>query len=165
MTSLEVLSIRTWSDLLKQTRSSETWLYSDYPCGPVVASPIWPVNGPLPSAVMSLAHLCCSFQCQLALDCGVPNLLAAIVSGNHSSMTAEGTVYLLHFERPYRGRSRHYLGSTRNLEQRLASHRTECSLQASRWQPRKASTASTSARRSQAGGSQAMLSCLVAKTR
>lgn len=38
-------------------------------------------------------------------------------------MTDEGTVYLLHFEHPCRGRSRHYLGFTRNLEQRIESHR------------------------------------------
>jgi predicted GIY-YIG superfamily endonuclease len=38
-------------------------------------------------------------------------------------MTVEGTVYLLHFERPYKGRMRHYLGFTRNLEQRLENHR------------------------------------------
>jgi hypothetical protein len=38
-------------------------------------------------------------------------------------MEIDGTVYLLHFERPYKGRSRHYLGFTRNLEQRLESHR------------------------------------------
>jgi predicted GIY-YIG superfamily endonuclease len=38
-------------------------------------------------------------------------------------MTVEGTVYLLHFERPYKGRMRHYLGFTRDLEQRLANHR------------------------------------------
>jgi predicted GIY-YIG superfamily endonuclease len=38
-------------------------------------------------------------------------------------MNVEGTVYLLHFERPYRGRSQHYLGFTRNLTQRLENHR------------------------------------------
>jgi len=39
------------------------------------------------------------------------------------SMETDGTVYLLHFERPYKGRSRHYLRFTRNLEQRPESHR------------------------------------------
>jgi hypothetical protein len=39
-------------------------------------------------------------------------------------MTAEGTVYLLHFERPYSGRMQHYIGFTRDdLDQRLESHR------------------------------------------
>jgi predicted GIY-YIG superfamily endonuclease len=38
-------------------------------------------------------------------------------------MTAEGTVYLLHFERPYKGKMRHYLGWTSDLERRLANHR------------------------------------------
>ena len=33
-----------------------------------------------------------------------------------------GTVYLLHFTRPYR-HARHYTGWTRNLAQRLAAHR------------------------------------------
>jgi predicted GIY-YIG superfamily endonuclease len=33
------------------------------------------------------------------------------------------TVYLLHFERPYR-HARHYVGYTENLEQRLAAHRS-----------------------------------------
>jgi len=34
---------------------------------------------------------------------------------------ATGTIYLLHFDRPYR-HARHYLGWTDNLEQRLAQH-------------------------------------------
>jgi predicted GIY-YIG superfamily endonuclease len=34
------------------------------------------------------------------------------------------TVYLLHFERPVYGTSRHYIGFTTNLEQRLAMHRS-----------------------------------------
>jgi predicted GIY-YIG superfamily endonuclease len=34
-----------------------------------------------------------------------------------------GAVYLLHFERPYRGRMRHYLGWTTNLENRIRNHR------------------------------------------
>jgi predicted GIY-YIG superfamily endonuclease len=38
-------------------------------------------------------------------------------------MTAEGTVYLLHFERPYKGKMRHYLGWTSDLERRLSNHR------------------------------------------
>lgn len=33
-----------------------------------------------------------------------------------------GTVYLLHFERPYK-HARHYLGWTRDLDARLADHR------------------------------------------
>jgi putative endonuclease len=35
-----------------------------------------------------------------------------------------GTVYALHFDRPYRGKSQHYLGWTRDLERRLEMHRT-----------------------------------------
>ena len=38
-------------------------------------------------------------------------------------MAVEGTVYLLHFERPYKGKMRHYLGWTSDLERRLANHR------------------------------------------
>jgi predicted GIY-YIG superfamily endonuclease len=34
----------------------------------------------------------------------------------------EGTIYLLHFARPY-GHARHYLGWTNNLERRLHQHR------------------------------------------
>jgi predicted GIY-YIG superfamily endonuclease len=34
------------------------------------------------------------------------------------------TVYLLHFERPVYGRSRHYIGFTTNLPQRLAMHKS-----------------------------------------
>jgi predicted GIY-YIG superfamily endonuclease len=34
-----------------------------------------------------------------------------------------GTVYLLHFERPYQGRMQHYLGWTVDLERRVQSHR------------------------------------------
>ena len=34
---------------------------------------------------------------------------------------AIGTIYLLHFDQPYR-HARHYLGWTDNLEQRLAQH-------------------------------------------
>jgi predicted GIY-YIG superfamily endonuclease len=33
------------------------------------------------------------------------------------------TVYLLHFEQPVYGTSRHYVGFTTNLDQRLAQHR------------------------------------------
>jgi hypothetical protein len=59
-------------------------------------------------------------QCQLALDSGFSNLLTVIFRVMIGSMKAEGTVYLLHFERPYNGRSQHYLGFTRNdLEQHL----------------------------------------------
>jgi hypothetical protein len=54
---------------------------------------------------------CSPEQCQFALDGRFSNLIAVIISGNHVLMADEGTVYLLHFERPYRGPSRHYLGS------------------------------------------------------
>jgi len=37
-------------------------------------------------------------------------------------MTQLGLVYLLHFDRPYR-RVRHYVGFTRDLDQRIAQHR------------------------------------------
>ena len=33
-----------------------------------------------------------------------------------------GTVYLLHFDRPYWGPMQHYVGFTRNLPQRLRAH-------------------------------------------
>jgi len=47
-----------------------------------------------------------------------------MVAGNHRLMADEGTVYLLHFERPCSGRVRHYIGFTRDdLDQRLESHR------------------------------------------
>jgi len=39
-----------------------------------------------------------------------------------SSIKNGWTVYLLHFERPYK-HARHYLGVTNNLEQRLRQHR------------------------------------------
>ncbi len=35
----------------------------------------------------------------------------------------EVTIYLLHFERPYKGKMRHYLGFTRDLDNRLENHR------------------------------------------
>ena len=39
-------------------------------------------------------------------------------------MTAsEGTVYLLHFDRPFYGPMRHYVGFTQDLDQRLKGHR------------------------------------------
>ena len=38
-------------------------------------------------------------------------------------MTAEGTVYLLHFDRPYNGPMQHYVGFTDNLVERLEDHR------------------------------------------
>jgi predicted GIY-YIG superfamily endonuclease len=34
-----------------------------------------------------------------------------------------GVVYLLHFDRPFRGPMQHYVGLTDNLEQRLEEHR------------------------------------------
>ena len=46
-----------------------------------------------------------------------------MVAVNHSFMTVEGTVYLLHFERPYSGQMQHYLGFAYDLEQGLESHR------------------------------------------
>jgi hypothetical protein len=61
--------------------------------------------------------------CHSDLDSRFSNLISAGSRVIIHSMTAEGTVYLLHFERPYKGRSRHYLGFTRNLEQRLENHR------------------------------------------
>jgi predicted GIY-YIG superfamily endonuclease len=44
-------------------------------------------------------------------------------------MSAEGTVYLLHFERPYYGLMQHYVGFAYDLDQRLRAHRegTACS--------------------------------------
>jgi predicted GIY-YIG superfamily endonuclease len=51
-------------------------------------------------------------------------LLAGIISGNHVSMSPEGTVYLLHFEHPYNGPMQHYVGFTvSDLDQRLKDHR------------------------------------------
>jgi hypothetical protein len=45
------------------------------------------------------------------------------VSGpDPTTAVAAGTVYLLHFARPYR-HARHYLGYADNLERRLARHR------------------------------------------
>jgi predicted GIY-YIG superfamily endonuclease len=39
-------------------------------------------------------------------------------------MSPEGTVYLLHFDRPYHGPMQHYVGfTTRDLDQRLKDHR------------------------------------------
>ncbi|MBO0885357.1 MAG: hypothetical protein J2P17_34495, partial [Mycobacterium sp.] len=37
--------------------------------------------------------------------------------------TPQGTVYLLHFDRPYK-HARHYLGWARDLETRLTAHQT-----------------------------------------
>jgi hypothetical protein len=45
---------------------------------------------------------------QPALDNGISNLLPAVSRVIMCSMTAEGTVYLLHFDRPYKGQMRHY---------------------------------------------------------
>jgi hypothetical protein len=39
------------------------------------------------------------------------------------SMADEGTVYLLHFDRPYMGRMQHYVSFTQDLERGLESHR------------------------------------------
>jgi hypothetical protein len=35
----------------------------------------------------------------------------------------EVTIYLLHFDRPYKGKMWHYLGFTRGLDNRLENHR------------------------------------------
>lgn len=40
---------------------------------------------------------------------------------NTPASTPDGTVYLLHFDRPYR-HARHYVGWTSNLDGRLAEH-------------------------------------------
>jgi predicted GIY-YIG superfamily endonuclease len=37
-------------------------------------------------------------------------------------MAVEGTVYLLHFKRPYHGPMQHYVGFTQDLDQRLKDH-------------------------------------------
>ena len=67
---------------------------------------------------------CSSEQCQLALDSSFSNLIPAMISVIIRSMADQGTVYLLHFERPYKGRLRHYLGFTQgDVEQRLENHR------------------------------------------
>ena len=69
-------------------------------------------------------------RCQASLDAKLSNLITVNDSGKHVFMAADGTVYLLHFERPYRGQSRHYLGYTLNLDERIALHRrgTACAL-------------------------------------
>ena len=51
--------------------------------------------------------------CQFALDSGFSNLLADTMPGHHGSVTAVGTVYLLHFDRPYSGRMQHYVRNPR----------------------------------------------------
>jgi predicted GIY-YIG superfamily endonuclease len=38
-------------------------------------------------------------------------------------MASDGIVYLLHFERCYRARCRHYVGWTQDLENRIRKHR------------------------------------------
>lgn len=58
------------------------------------------------------------------LAAGVSNLLPTIGVGNHVLMAVEGTVYLLHFERPYHGPMQHYVGFTVDgLDKRLEAHR------------------------------------------
>jgi hypothetical protein len=42
---------------------------------------------------------------------------------NHRFMAVDGTVYLLHFERPFHGPMQHYVGFTRDLDNRLRNHR------------------------------------------
>ena len=68
---------------------------------------------------------CSPEQRQLALDSGVSNLLPVMTAGNHSFMAIEGTVYLLHFERPYNGPMQHYVGFAvdGHLNRRLEAHR------------------------------------------
>jgi predicted GIY-YIG superfamily endonuclease len=51
------------------------------------------------------------------------NLLLAALGFIICLMAVEGTIYLLHFERPYHGPMRHYVGFTDDLEQRLQRHR------------------------------------------
>lgn len=56
---------------------------------------------------------------------GLPKNVAIHRAANHAvdSMDAmTGTVYLLHFSRPYK-HARHYLGWASNLESRLAHHK------------------------------------------
>jgi len=54
------------------------------------------------------------------------NFATVIGAGHHASVTTadtEVTVYLLHFDRPYKGKMRHYLGFTTDLDNRLENHR------------------------------------------
>ena len=75
-----------------------------------------------------LAHRhwsCRTIHCQVRPDTEQLNLAIVIGLGHYASMPTadtEVTVYLLHFERPYKGKMRHYLGFTRNLDARLKDH-------------------------------------------
>jgi predicted GIY-YIG superfamily endonuclease len=40
-----------------------------------------------------------------------------------ANQDTEVTIYLLHFDRPYKGKMRHYLGFTSDLDNRLMNHR------------------------------------------
>jgi hypothetical protein len=65
-------------------------------------------------------------SCQVSLDTRRSNFAIVIGLGHHESMTnadTEVTIYLLHFDRPYKGKMRHYLGFTNNLDNRLENHR------------------------------------------
>lgn len=52
-------------------------------------------------------------------------LASVYIVGHPGSITPEGTVYLLHFERPYRRQMQHYISIAMNddLEQQLETHR------------------------------------------
>lgn len=65
-----------------------------------------------------------SIQRQLALDTRISTLHSVDSRLIIGSMAVEGTVYLLHFERPFHGPMQHYVGFTAgDLEQRLKNHR------------------------------------------
>jgi predicted GIY-YIG superfamily endonuclease len=57
---------------------------------------------------------------QLAVDAAAPRLGGRADRGG--SDCDLGYVYLLHFDRPYRGKAQHYLGWTRDLLRRLKEH-------------------------------------------
>jgi predicted GIY-YIG superfamily endonuclease len=61
--------------------------------------------------------------CQPKLDSRLSNLISTWSRVIIDSMMAEGTVYLLHFERPYHGPMQHYVGFTYDLDRRLEDHR------------------------------------------
>ena len=64
-----------------------------------------------------------SIRRQVRPDAKPSNLITVNISGKHVLMAVEGIVYLLHYERPYHGPMRHYVGFTDDLEQRLQRHR------------------------------------------
>jgi predicted GIY-YIG superfamily endonuclease len=57
------------------------------------------------------------------LDTRMSYLIVANRSGKYVFMAVEGIIYLLHFERPYHGPMRHYVGFTDDLDRRLERHR------------------------------------------